>query len=203
MFEDTYKILVGEGDGLYKEKGSKFIAKAFPVCSEDEVKARVAEFKKQYFDARHHCYAFIINPDKSCYRSSDDGEPSGTAGKPILNQILSKDVTNVCVVVVRYFGGIKLGVPGLINAYKTAAREALDNATVVEKTIDEVYSVEFDYPLMNEVMRVLKEENLEQQNPRYELSCYLEISVRKKDADRVVDKLKRLYGVKIEYVRTV
>ena len=203
MFEDTYKILVGEGDGLYKEKGSKFIAKAFPVCSEDEVKARVAEFKKQYFDARHHCYAFIINPDKSCYRSSDDGEPSGTAGKPILNQILSKDVTNVCVVVVRYFGGIKLGVPGLINAYKTAAREALDNATVVEKTIDEVYSVEIDYPLMNEVMRVLKEENLEQQNPRYELSCYLEISVRKKDADRVVDKLKRLYGVKIEYVRTV
>ena len=136
MFEDTYKILVEEGDGLYKEKGSKFIAKAFAVHSEEEVKARVAEFKKQYFDARHHCYAFIMNPDKSCYRSADDGEPSGPAGKPILNQILSKDVTNVCVVVVRYFGGIKLGVPGLINAYKTAAREALDNATIIEKTID-------------------------------------------------------------------
>ena len=203
MFEDTYKILVEEGDGLYKEKGSKFIAKAFPVHSEDEVKARVADFKKQYFDARHHCYAFIINPDKSCYRSADDGEPAGTAGKPILNQILSKDVTNVCVVVVRYFGGIKLGVPGLIAAYKAAAKEALENATIIEKTIDEVYSVEFDYPLMNEVMRVLKDENLEQQNPKFELSCYLEISVRKKDADRVVDKLKRLYGVKIEYIKTV
>ncbi|MBO7288003.1 MAG: YigZ family protein [Bacteroidales bacterium] len=203
MFEDTYKILVEEGDGLYKEKGSKFIAKAFPVHSEDEVKARVADFKKQYFDARHHCYAFIINPDKSCYRSADDGEPAGTAGKPILNQILSKDVTNVCVVVVRYFGGIKLGVPGLIAAYKAAAKEALENATIIEKTIDEVYSVEFDYPLMNEVMRVLKDENLEQQNPKFELSCYLEISVRKKDADRVVDKLKRLYGVKIEYLKTV
>lgn len=203
MFEDTYKILVEEGDGLYKEKGSKFIAKAFPVHSEDEVKARVADFKKQYFDARHHCYAFIINPDKSCYRSADDGEPAGTAGKPILNQILSKDVTNVCVVVVRYFGGIKLGVPGLIAAYKAAAKEALENATIIEKTIDEVYSVEFDYPLMNEVMRVLKDENLEQQNPKFELSCYLEISVRKKDADRVVDKLKRLYGVKIEYIKTI
>ncbi len=203
MFEDTYKIIVSEGDGLYKEKGSKFIAKAFPVYSEEEVKTRVAEFKKQYFDARHHCYAFIINPDKSCYRSADDGEPSGTAGKPILNQILSKDVTNVCVVVVRYFGGIKLGVPGLINAYKTAAREALDNATVVEKTVDEVYSVVFDYPLMNEVMRVLKDENIEQQNPYFALNCYIEISVRKKDADRVVDKLKRLYGVTVEYIRTV
>ena len=203
MFEDTYKIIVSEGDGLYKEKGSKFIAKAFPVYSEEEVKMRVAEFKKQYFDARHHCYAFIINPDKSCYRSADDGEPSGTAGKPILNQILSKDVTNVCVVVVRYFGGIKLGVPGLINAYKTAAREALDNATVVEKTIDEVYSVVFDYPLMNEVMRVLKDEKIEQQNTYFALNCYIEIYVRKKDADRVVDKLKRLYGVTVEYIRTV
>ena len=203
MFEDTYKILVEEGDGLYKEKGSKFIAKAFAVHSEEDVKLRVAEFKKQYFDARHHCYAFIINPDKSCYRSADDGEPAGTAGKPILNQILSKDVTNVCVIVVRYFGGIKLGVPGLIAAYKAAAKEALENATIVEKTIDEVYSVEFEYPLMNEVMRVLKEENLEQQNSKFELSCYLEISVRKKDADRVVDKLKRLYGVKIEYLKTI
>ena len=109
----------------------------------------------------------------------------------------------MCVVVVRYFGGIKLGVPGLINAYKSAAREALDNATIIEKTIDEVYSVVFDYPLMNEVMRVLKDEGIEQQNPKFELNCYLEISVRKKDADRVVEKLKRLYGVDVNYLRTV
>lgn len=203
MFEDTYKILVEEGDGLYKEKGSKFIAKAFAVYSEDDVKMRLSEIKKQYFDARHHCYAFMLLPDKSCYRSSDDGEPSGTAGKPILNQILSKDVTNVCVVVVRYFGGIKLGVPGLINAYKAAAREALDNAVIIEKTIDEIYSVVFDYPLLNEVMRVLKDENIEQRNPRYELNCYLEISVRKNDADRVVEKLKRLYGVEVNYLKTI
>ena len=112
-------------------------------------------------------------------------------------------MTNVCVVVVRYFGGIKLGVPGLINAYKTSAREALDNAVIIEKTIDEVYSVIFDYPLLNEVMRVLKDENLEQQNPKFELNCYLEISVRKKDADRVVEKLGRLYGVEVNYLKTV
>lgn len=203
MFEDKYKIITTIGEGLYKEKGSKFIALAFPVNSEEEVKMVMSDLKKKYFDARHHCYAFMIGADKSCYRSSDDGEPSGTAGKPILNQILSKDVTNVCVIVVRYFGGIKLGVPGLINAYKTAAREALDNSDVIEKTIDEVYSLEFDYPLMNEVMRILKEENLEQKNSKFDLHCYIEISVRQGDAIRVTDKLKRLFGVDVKYLKTV
>lgn len=203
MFEDTYKIITTEGEGLYKEKGSKFVAVAFPVRTEAAVKARVAAIRKKYFDAKHHCYAFMIGPDKSCYRSSDDGEPSGTAGKPILNQILSKDVTNVCVVVTRYFGGQLLGVPGLINAYKTSAREALDNCTVVEKTVDEVYALEFDYPLLNDVMRVLKEENLEQQNPKYEMRCYLEISVRQKESDRIIEKIKRLFGVDVKYVKTI
>ena len=203
LFEDSYKIVATKGEGLYKEKGSKFIAEAFPVHSESEVKERVAEIRKKYFDAKHHCYAFMIGPDKACYRSSDDGEPSGTAGKPILNQILSKDVTNVCVVVTRYFGGQLLGVPGLINAYKTSAREALDNCTIVEKTIDEVYSLKFDYPLLNEVMRILKDENLEQQNPKFEMDCYLEISVRQSDSDRIVKKLKRIFGVDVKYLKTV
>ena len=203
LFEDSYKIVTTKGGGLYKEKGSKFIAEAFPVHSEAEVKEHVAEIRKKYFDAKHHCYAFMIGPDKACYRSSDDGEPSGTAGKPILNQILSKDVTNVCVVVTRYFGGQLLGVPGLINAYKTSAREALDNCTIVEKTIDEVYSLEFDYPLLNEVMRILKDENLEQQNPKFELRCYLEISIRQSDSDRIVEKLKKIFGVEVKYLKTV
>ena len=203
LFEDSYKIVTTKGGGLYKEKGSKFIAEAFPVHSEAEVKEHVAEIRKKYFDAKHHCYAFMIGPDKACYRSSDDGEPSGTAGKPILNQILSKDVTNVCVVVTRYFGGQLLGVPGLINAYKTSAREALDNCTIVEKTIDEVYSLEFDYPLLNEVMRILKDENLEQQNPKFELRCYLEISIRQSDSDRIVEKLKRIFGIEVKYLKTV
>ena len=203
LFEDSYKIVTSAGEGLYKEKGSKFIAEAFPVHSEAEVKEHVAEIKKKYFDAKHHCYAFMIGPDKACYRSSDDGEPSGTAGKPILNQILSKDVTNVCVVVTRYFGGQLLGVPGLINAYKSAAREALDNCSIVEKTIDEVYSLEFDYPLLNEVMRILKDENLQQQNPKFEIRCSLEISIRQSDSDRIIAKIKRLYGVDVKYLKTV
>lgn len=203
MFEDSYKVVTTPGEGLYKEKGSKFFAEAFPVHSEAEVKAKVAEIKKKYFDAKHHCYAFIIGPDKSCYRSSDDGEPFGTAGKPILNQILSKDLTNVCVVVTRYFGGQLLGVPGLINAYKTSAREALDNCGVMEKTVDEVYSVSFGYPLLNEVMRILKEENLEQRNTKFELDCYLEIAVRKSISNKIVDKLDRIYGVEVNYLKTI
>lgn len=203
MFEDSYKVVTTPGEGLYKEKGSKFFAEAFPVHSEAEVKAKVAEIKKKYFDAKHHCYAFIIGPDKSCYRSSDDGEPSGTAGKPILNQILSKDLTNVCVVVTRYFGGQLLGVPGLINAYKTSAREALDNCGVMEKTVDEVYSVSFGYPLLNEVMLILKEENLEQRNTKFELDCYLEIAVRKSISNKIVDKLDRIYGVEVNYLKTI
>ena len=203
MFEDSYKVVTTPGEGLYKEKGSKFFAEAFPVHSEAEVKAKVAEIKKKYFDAKHHCYAFIIGPDKSCYRSSDDGEPSGTAGKPILNQILSKDLTNVCVAVTRYFGGQLLGVPGLINAYKTSAREALDNCGVMEKTVDEVYSVSFGYPLLNEVMRILKEENLEQRNTKFELDCYLEIAVRKSISNKIVDKLNRIYGVEVNYLKTI
>ena len=203
MFDDTYKMLSAPGEGLYKEKGSKFIATAFTVTSEEEVKAALSESRKKYYDARHHCYAFMIGPDKAAFRSSDDGEPSGTAGKPILNQILSKDVTNICVVVTRYFGGIKLGTSGLINAYKTAARDALDNAQIEEKTINEIYSLEFEYPLMNEVMRIMKEENLEQQNPRFELDCYLEFSTRKNSASKIFEKFDNLFGVKITHVKTV
>jgi len=203
MIDDTYTIITNSGEGLYKDKSSKFIAHAFPVESESEAKEAIEEIKKKFHDARHHCYAYMIGPDKSCFRSNDDGEPSGTAGKPILNQILSKDITNVCVVVVRYFGGTKLGVSGLINAYKTAAREALDHSNVEERTIDEVYSLEFEYPLMNEVMRVLKEENLQQINPRFELSCYLEIKIRKNEAKKVVEKLNILFGLEIKHLKTV
>ena len=203
MNDDTYYMISTCGEGLYKEKGSKFIAETFIVTNEDEAKTAIATVKKKYFDARHHCYAYMIGPDKKNFRSSDDGEPSGTAGKPILNQILSKDVTNVCIVVTRYFGGIKLGTSGLINAYKAAAREALENSTIVEKTINEIYSLEFEYPLMNEVMRIMKEENLEQQNPRFELSCYLEFSTRKNDAPKIAEKFSNLFGVKITHIKTV
>lgn len=201
--DDTYNMLSTIGEGLYKEKGSKFIASAFTITSEEEAKQRIAEIKKKYYDARHNCFAYMIGPDKAIFRASDDGEPSGTAGKPILNQILSKDVTNVCVVVTRYFGGIKLGTSGLINAYKTASRDALDNAQIIQKTVNEVYSLEFAYPLMNEVMRIMKEENLEQLNPRFEMDCYLEFSTRKNDVEKIVTRFRNLYGVKIEYIKTI
>ena len=201
--DDTYYMLATRGEGLYKEKGSKFIAETFTVMSEDEAKEAVASVKKNYFDARHHCFAYMIGPDKKTFRASDDGEPSGTAGKPILNQILSKDVTNVCVVVTRYFGGIKLGTSGLINAYKTASREALDNAQIVEKTINEIYSLEFEYPLMNDVMRIMKEENLDTLNPRFEMDCYMEFSTRKNAASKIAEKFSNLYGVKITHINTI
>ena len=201
--DDTYNMLAAPGEGLYKEKGSKFIASAFTVMNEDEAKAAIAEIRKKYFDARHHCFAYMIGPDKKIFRASDDGEPSGTAGKPILNQILSKDVTNVCVVVTRYFGGIKLGTSGLINAYKTASCEALDNAQVVEKTINEIYSLEFEYPLMNDVMRIMKEENLDTLNPRFEMDCYMEFSTRKNAVSAIAEKFSNLYGVKITHINTI
>ncbi|MDA3944503.1 MAG: YigZ family protein [Bacteroidetes bacterium] len=200
--EDTYTIITETGEGYYKEKGSKFIAHAFPATSEEEAKNGIEDIKKKYHDARHHCYAYMVGADKSCFRSNDDGEPSGTAGKPILNQIISKDLTNVCLVVVRYFGGTKLGVSGLIRAYKTAAREALDQATIEERTINEIYALQFEYPLMNEVMRIMKEENLEQHNPRFDLNCYFEINIRKNDADRIVKKIKQLYELKVDYLET-
>lgn len=202
MFDDTYNIITDSSEGLFKNKGSKFIAMAFPVSSEEEAKENIDAIKKKYHDARHHCYAYMIGADKSCFRSNDDGEPSGTAGKPILNQILSKDLTNICVVVVRYFGGTKLGVSGLINAYKTATREALEQATTEERTIDEAFSLEFEYPLMNEVMRIMKEENLQQINPRFELNCYFEINIRKNDVEKIIYKFNQLYGLKIKQLET-
>ncbi len=202
IFDDTYKTITASAEGLFKDKGSKFIAIAFTVHDEEDFKVKLSELKKTYHDARHHCYAYMIGSDKGCFRSNDDGEPSGTAGKPILNQILSFDLTDIAIVVVRYFGGTKLGVSGLINAYKTAARAALDQAQIVERTINEVYSLDFEYPLMNEVMRIIKEEQLEQLNPKFDMRCYLELSIRKKNADRIIDRLKNLYGVQVKYIKT-
>jgi uncharacterized YigZ family protein len=202
MFDDTYKTITEDSEAIYKDKGSKFIALAFPANDEEAFKERLIGIKKQYHDARHHCYAYMIGPDKSCSRSNDDGEPSGTAGKPILNQIMSFDLTDMGIVVVRYFGGTKLGVSGLINAYKTASREALDNATIIEKTVNEIYSLSFDYPLMNEVMRIMKEEQIEQLNLHFEMKCYLEFSVRKKLAKKVAERCEKIFGLDLKYIKT-
>lgn len=198
LFDDTYKTIATKSEGIYKEKGSKFIALAYPVTTEDEIKEIIAGLKKEYYDARHHCYAYILGPDKSAYRQNDDGEPSGTAGRPIYGQLLSKDVTNVLLVVIRYFGGIKLGVSGLINAYKTAAKDALDNNTIIEKTIDEKYRVTFDYTEMNSVMQILKDPFVQINNQSYEERYLIDYTIRRREADRINEALRKLREVKVE-----
>lgn len=198
MFEDTYKTIAGPSEGIYREKGSKFIALAFPVQSEAEVKEKLAEIQKQYFDARHHCYSYILGPNKDAYRLNDNGEPSGTAGRPIHGQLLSKDLTNTLVIVVRYFGGIKLGVSGLINAYKTAAKDALDHANIIEKTVDETYKVSFDYSVMNSVMQLLKDPYVTILGQGYEDRYLITFKIRRREADRIVTALKKINTVTVE-----
>lgn len=198
MFEDTYKTIAGPAEGIYREKGSKFIALAFPVESEAQIKEKLAEIQKQYFDARHHCYSYILGPNKDAYRLNDNGEPSGTAGRPIHGQLLSKDLTNTLVIVVRYFGGIKLGVSGLINAYKTAAKDALDHATIIEKTVDETYKVSFDYSVMNSVMQLLKDPYVSIFGQGYEDRYLISFKIRRREADRIVTALKKINTVTVE-----
>ena len=192
MFEDSYKTIAKPAEGSYSEKRSKFLAYAFPVQNEQEVKQRLAEIQKKHWDARHHCYAYILGPHKDAYRLNDNGEPSGTAGRPIYGQLLSKDVTNTLVIVVRYFGGIKLGVSGLQNAYKVAAREALDAAVIEERTIQEIYRVTFEYTKMNDIMQILKNPEIQILDRQSYMQCVYTISVRQRDADRIAEALRKI-----------
>jgi uncharacterized YigZ family protein len=192
MFEDTYKTISAPATGSYSEKRSKFLAYAFPVKTEAQVKERLTEIQKKHNDARHHCYAYILGPNKDAYRMNDNGEPSGTAGRPIHGQLMSKDLTDTLVIVVRYFGGIKLGVSGLQNAYKIAAKEALDAANIIEKTIDETYEVSFEYLQMNGVMQLMKDPYVNILSRQSDLNCTIRFSVRRREADRIVTALKKL-----------
>ena len=203
MFEDTYNTIKKASRGLYKEKGSKFIALAFPVKTEEEVRDKLDEVRREYHDARHHCYAYVLGVDKSAHRYNDDGEPSGTAGRPIFGQLQSFDLTNALIVVVRYFGGIKLGVSGLITAYRSAARDSIENADIVHLTIMDQYEVGFEYPLMNEVMRVIKDEGLEVVEQDFQISCKLQFRVRKNFSKRAYERYRKLHGVNIRYLKTV
>jgi uncharacterized YigZ family protein len=203
MFSDTYYTLSEPSEGLYKDKGSKFIAYAHPVKNEEEIKGILDDLRKKHYDARHHCYAWALGPTRDAFRVNDDGEPSGTAGKPIYGQILSHDITNVVIVVVRYFGGTKLGVRGLINAYKAATADAIENNTIVEMLIREVYELQFEYPLMNDVMKVLKDHDLNQLSHDFALSCKLTFEVRKNKADEIKGIFQTIYGVKITYLHTL
>lgn len=203
LFEDTYKEISEHSAAQFKDRGSKFFAHAYPVRDEEDIKAVLEELKKKYYDARHHCYSWILNPDKSAYRINDDGEPSGSAGRPIHGQLQSFDLTNTLVVVVRYFGGTKLGIPGLINAYRTASREALENAHICEKLIKDVYLVEFTYPDMNMVMKILKDEELDQFDQDFGIDCKLKFAVRKNDSERIFEMFRKIHTLKIKYIKTI
>ncbi len=199
LFEDTYLTIDIPAEGSYKEKGSKFLAFAYPVQTEAEIKELVTLLKKEYYDARHHCYAYILGFDKAAYRLNDDGEPSGTAGKPIYGQLLSHDLTNTLIVVVRYFGGTKLGVSGLIQAYKAAAKDALDNSKIVQKIVKEIHNVYFNYNEMNEVIKILKDNNVEQIQQQFDLNCMIQCAIRANEAQRVCDVLNKIPQVRTEF----
>ena len=195
---DTYKTIIAPTEGIYKEKGSKFLSFAIPVSSADEVKEIVKNYRKEYYDSRHVCYAYMLGADRKEFRANDDGEPSGTAGRPILGQINSRELTNILVIVVRYFGGILLGTGGLVVAYKEATTDALDQAEVIEKTVDETISIVFDYVLMNEVMRIIKDTNAQISSQNFEDQCAMQLSIRKQDAGLLSAKLAKIFGLQIK-----
>ena len=196
---DTYKTLAAPSEEtLFKEKNSKFFGYAFPVSNEDDVKAHLEAIRKQHHTARHWCYAYQLGTETITYRANDDGEPANTAGMPIYGQIQSFGVTNVLVIVVRYFGGIKLGVGGLISAYRASAQMSLEASDIVEKTIDMHYTLKFGYQVMNKVMRVIKEKNLDIVSQKMEMDCEMVISTRKKNAPAVLEAFGNLYEVSID-----
>jgi uncharacterized YigZ family protein len=203
MFSDTYKTIKIKSEGIYKDKGSKFIAFAFPVANEEQIREHLNELRKKYYDARHHCYAWALGPTRDAHRMNDDGEPSGTAGKPIYGQILSNDLTNILIVVVRYFGGIKLGVRGLINAYKAAALDAIEKNQIDEKIIKDVFELQFEYPLLNEIMRIIKEYDLEQISQNFQETCSILIAIRKERVGEIYEKLKSIHGLNSDYKHTL
>ena len=199
MEKDTYKTITKPSEeALFKDKNSKFFGYAFPVKNEEQIKENLEFLKKKHHSARHWCYAYQIGTEKITFRANDDGEPSNSAGMPIYGQIQSFEVTNILIVVVRYFGGVKLGVGGLINAYRTGAQLALDNSKIVKKTINKDYLIIFDYKNMNKVMRIIKEKNLNIVNQTLELDCRIYISVRKNDSQAIFDIFNNLYEIEIK-----
>lgn len=196
-----YKTIKGSSKGYYKEKGSKFIALAYPIENEEQFKEVYLSVKKEYHDARHHCFAYRIYPENESVRSSDDGEPSGTAGKPILNQLYSSELFNLIVIVVRYFGGTKLGVSGLINAYKLATQDAITNADIKLIHISRNLRLEFKYPLMNDIMRIVKQEDLTIVDQDFQLDCMINIEVKKSVFEKVYMRFNNLRGVNVKELK--
>lgn len=189
IVKDCYKSILAPSKGIYKDNGSKFLSFAFPVESESEIKDTLSEIKKEYFDARHHCFAYRLGYKGDVWRATDDGEPSSTAGRPIHGQLLSNELSDILIIVVRYFGGIKLGVPGLIKAYKSAAADAIANAEIIEKVASECFEIKFNYEQMNSVMKTLKDMDITPLRQQFDNECTLLARVRLRDVERFSDVL--------------
>ncbi|RZK57217.1 MAG: YigZ family protein [Pedobacter sp.] len=203
LFDDTYQTVLKTSEGIFRDKGSKFIAYAYPLKNEAEVKDIVVKLRSEHTRARHFCWALRLTPDRNVFRLNDDGEPSGTAGRPILNTLLSANITNVLVVVVRYFGGTLLGVPGLIDAYKSATVEAIKENEIVTKTVNDIYQINFEHLVMNQVMRILKDENLAIIDQEFDTNCIIKFEVRKSNLNTVLGKLEKVEGIKVKYLTTI
>ena len=200
QIRDSYKSIAAESRGLFKDNGSRFIAHAYPVETEEEVKEIVAALKKEYYDARHHVYAYRLGYLGDKFRANDDGEPSGSSGRPVLGQIDSNELSDILVVVVRYFGGIKLGIPGLIRAYKTATADAIANAEIVEKIACKRFKVHFGYMGMNSVMKVFKDMGLDQKNQQFDMECSMETCVRLSQVDTFLERINDVEGCRVEEI---
>ncbi|MCE5347975.1 MAG: YigZ family protein [Bacteroidales bacterium] len=203
MESDSYISIKSFAQGIYKEKGSRFLSFAFPVSNQDEVKPIIDKIRKEHHEARHHCFAYMIGHERALWRTNDDGEPSGTAGRPILGQINSYGLTNILIVVSRYFGGTLLGVSGLINAYRTAAASAIDNSEIIECTLREYYEITYPYIAMNDVMKILKEENIGQSDQTFDLDCRIILNFRASSREKILGRLSRVEGLKFLYIKTV
>ena len=195
--EDTYRTIRDLSEGYYTEKRSRFLSFALPVRTPDEVKTQLDIYRKKYYDARHVCWAYMLGPDRSTFRANDDGEPSSTAGKPILGQINSNNLTDILIIVVRYFGGIELGTSGLIVAYRTAAAEAIAAARIEERTVDETITITFEYPHLNSVMRIVKEDKPEVLTQSFELTCEMTLRIRQSRMDALKSRLLKVDSLRI------
>jgi uncharacterized YigZ family protein len=200
LFDDNFQTIAVPSEGFFKDKGSKFFAFAFPVQNDQQAKQHLEGLRELHPKAVHHCYAYRLGTDRMSYRMSDDGEPSGTAGRPILNTLYSKDVTNILVVVVRYFGGTLLGVPGLINAYKTATESALDEAEIVTSHLSHFYQMQFSYVQMNDAMRIVKEMELPVMEQQFEMECRMIVEVRTTLTERFMTRCEKIHGLSVQLV---
>jgi len=203
LFNDVYKTISNPTEGVFKDKGSRFLAFAYPFAQEQDLKNIITTLKNEHSKARHFCFAYRLTADRNIFRINDDGEPSGTAGRPILNILLSNDLTNILVIVVRYFGGTLLGVPGLINAYKKATEDVISQAIIIEKTVQDIYQLSFDYLQMNDVMKLVKDDNLEITDQNFDLNCQMKIAINQSVLNKIIDKLEKIEALKSTYLYSI